>query len=123
LPFEPGLTSVCTNNVCRYSCVNTSDCPQIPLDGVSEDTVICQSGLCTPKLVVYRDSQGEWIYPANVAPPTVGYVAPNRQQIGGLCYYHAPLQSFQTKYAYEMDLQGWHSYGTNELVRSFVRSS
>ncbi|MFH2007380.1 MAG: kelch repeat-containing protein [bacterium] len=90
---------------------------------VPGNTVYCSTaGLCEPYNQVYRPLQARWITPANVAPPTINYVAPNRQQIGGLCYYHAPFQTFQTKYAYEMDKQGWYSWSTIELDRSFLMS-
>jgi hypothetical protein len=119
-PSSPGLVSACVSDVCRYECNTTADCPQIPVDGVSGDTVSCILGYCVPKLVVWQDTHQSWVAPANVAPPTVSYVAPSRQQVGGLCYYHAPLQTFQTRYAYEMDQQGWYTWGKDDLDRSLL---
>jgi len=93
------------------------------MDNVTAQTVFCNlnNGLCEPHQVV-SDTNSFPVWTANVPPPTISYVAPSKTQVGGLCYIHAPIQSFQTRYAMKLDQLGWYNWGPNDLDRSILMS-
>jgi hypothetical protein len=91
----------CLAGICRYPCQTSADCAS-RWSGYSST---CAHNWC--------QATGH-----DVNPPTINYLAPSYNQIGGLCYLWSKLHSFQARVAIAVDRNGWYHWGVDDLDRS-----